>query len=78
MTRETVGFLEGSLRFDAGDDMARCLAGEFHDVAFAPRLDLTQADLRSLDGSPTAAGGRSSERLRSVLSDLVGESGGSG
>jgi tetratricopeptide (TPR) repeat protein len=56
---------------DAGDP-ARRLARELHEVVFAPRIDLTQADLRSLDGSPTAGGGRSSERLRSVLSDLVG------
>ncbi len=58
---------------EAGDeDMARRLAREFHAKVFAPRIDLTQADLRSLDGSPTAGGGRASERLRSVLSDLVG------
>ena len=57
---------------DEGVDMSRRLAKEFHEKVFAPRIDLTQADLRSLDGSPTAGGGRSSERLRSVLSDLVG------
>lgn len=56
-------------------DLARRLAAEFHATVFAPRLDLTQADLRSLDGAPTAGGGRSSERLRTVLSDLVGEDG---
>lgn len=60
----------------AGDegsgDLARRLAQDLHEVVFAPRIDLTQADLRSLDGSPTAGGGRSRERLRSVLSDLVG------
>lgn len=59
---------------ETAEDMARRLAREFHEAVFAPRLDLTQADLRSLDGSPTAAGGRSSERLRSVLNELVGES----
>ncbi len=57
------------------EDLARRLAEEFHATVFSPRLDLTQADLRSLDGAPTAGGGRSSERLRSVLSDLVGEEG---
>jgi len=57
---------------EATDDVARRLARELHDAAFAPRIDLTQADLRSLDGSPTAAGGRSRERLRSVLSELAG------
>ncbi|MEE8526736.1 MAG: hypothetical protein V3T72_22595 [Thermoanaerobaculia bacterium] len=53
------------------EDLARRLARELHEAAFAPRLDLTQADIRSLDGSPTAGGTRSRERLRSVLSDLV-------
>jgi len=56
------------------EDLARRLAQELHEAAFAPRLDLTQADIRSLDGSPTAGGARSSERLRSVLSDLADES----
>lgn len=59
----------------AGDDdgdLERRLAAKFHQVAFAPRLDLTQADLQSLDGSPTAGGGRASERMRSVLRELVG------
>ncbi|MDA8019844.1 MAG: hypothetical protein MPN21_20575 [Thermoanaerobaculia bacterium] len=59
----------------AGDrdvrDIARRLAAEFHRQAFAPRLDLTQADLQSLDGSPTAAGGRAKEQLRSVTDRLV-------
>jgi hypothetical protein len=56
------------------EDLARRLAQELHEAAFAPRLDLTQADIRSLDGSPTAGGARSGERLRSVLSDLADES----
>lgn len=53
--------------------LARRLAEEFHAAAFAPRMDLTQSDLRSLDGSPTAGGGRSRERLQTVLEDLVEE-----
>ena len=59
----------------AGDDateMGRRLARELHRVAFAPRMDLTQADLRSLDGSPVVAGEASDERVRLVLSELVG------
>ncbi len=51
--------------------LARRLAAEFHATAFAPRLDLTQADIRSLDGSPTAGGGRASDRLRNVLSEVA-------
>lgn len=59
----------------AGEDetaLARRLAKELHIAAFAPRLDLTQADIRTLDGSPTAGGGRSQERMRQILSGLVG------
>lgn len=56
---------------ESSDDVARRLAEEFHRQAFAPRLDLTQADLQSLDGSPTAAGGRAKEQLRSVTDRLV-------
>ncbi len=55
------------------DDLARRLAAEFHAQAFAPRLDLTQADIRSLDGSPTAGGGRASDRIRNVLSELTAD-----
>lgn len=55
---------------DSVDSMARRLIQELHIKAFAPRLDLTQADLRTLDGSPTAGGGRSNERLRSVFSEV--------
>jgi hypothetical protein len=55
------------------DDIARRLAAELHAEAFAPRLDLTQADLRSLDGSPTAGGGRASERLHNILTEMTGE-----
>lgn len=58
---------------DTVESMARRLAKEFHEAAFAPVLDLTQADLRTLDGSPLAGGGRSRERLRSVLSEVVDE-----
>jgi hypothetical protein len=38
------------------EDQARRLVAEFHEQAFAPRVELTQATLRSLDGSPLAAG----------------------
>lgn len=55
-------------------DIGRRAAAELQREAFAPRLDLTQADLRSLDGSPTAAGGRSHQKLRQVLKDVTGDS----
>lgn len=58
---------------ERAEDTARRLAQELHQQAFAPRLDLTQNDLRSLDGSPTAGGGRSARRLRGVLKALEGK-----
>ncbi len=58
---------------DTADSLPRRLAAELHRMAFAPRVDLTQSDLDTLDGSPTAGGGRSAERLNRVLSGLVGE-----
>ncbi|MEM7353471.1 MAG: hypothetical protein AAF657_21925, partial [Acidobacteriota bacterium] len=57
------------------EDLARRLAAEFHNATFAPRIDLTQADIASLDGSPTAGGGRASDRLRNVLSELTSSDG---
>lgn len=59
---------------ESAEDLASRLALAFHTDVFAPRLDLTQADLRSLDGSPAAGDGRSQQRLRSVL-DQVAEEG---
>jgi hypothetical protein len=41
---------------------ARRLAQDFHEGVFSARISLSQADLRSLDGSPLAAG-RSSVEL---------------
>jgi hypothetical protein len=60
---------------EEGEDnetFARRMAAEFHAQVFAPRVDLTQSDIRSLDGSPTAAGGRARERMNSILDGLVG------
>ncbi|MEM1205530.1 MAG: tetratricopeptide repeat protein [Acidobacteriota bacterium] len=68
-------FACGTVDPRAGEDadgLARRLAKELHEEAFAPRLDLTQSDISSLDGSPTAAGGRSNDRIRSILTDLTG------
>ncbi len=57
----------------AGEDeeaRARRLARELHQRAFAPRIELTQADLASLDGAPTASG-RGGEAVGLVLSELL-------
>jgi tetratricopeptide (TPR) repeat protein len=47
-------------------DTGRRLCAEFHHQAFAPRIDLSQAELHSLDGSPVAAG-----NARYVFDDLL-------
>ncbi|MEM6457501.1 MAG: hypothetical protein AAF772_20605, partial [Acidobacteriota bacterium] len=57
---------------DEAGDLARRLAADFHEQAFAPSIDLSQADLSSLDGSPTAGGGRARERLDRALDTVVG------
>lgn len=53
-------------------DAATRLALEFHETVFAPRLDLTQADVNSLDGSPTAGGSRGERKFKDILEDLGG------
>lgn len=50
---------------------ARRLAAAFHETAFALRVDLTQSDLKSLDGSTVVAGGRGEDRLRLIVRDLT-------
>ena len=55
---------------ESHDQLARRLAAQFHQRMFAPRVDLTQGDLRSLDGSTLAGGGRSAERLRVIVEGL--------
>jgi tetratricopeptide (TPR) repeat protein len=70
---EVLGCARVTPRAGESDDLvAGRLSGEFHAEVFAPRIDLTQADIRSLDGSPTAAGGRATEHLHTILGDLTG------
>ncbi|MBI5479170.1 MAG: hypothetical protein HY906_09955 [Deltaproteobacteria bacterium] len=60
----------------AGEDaaaLARRLVDEAHAHAFAPRIDLSQTDARSLDGSTGVGDARASDRARSVLEDLKGQ-----
>ena len=53
---------------DSAKAIARKLVAELHRVAFAIKADLSQADLTSLDGSPTAA--RADKQVRSLLDTL--------
>jgi hypothetical protein len=51
--------------------LARRVAEDFHRNLFAPRIDLSQSDMNSLDGSNVAGGGRSAERMRIILDGLT-------
>jgi tetratricopeptide (TPR) repeat protein len=53
-----------------GDTVAEQVCRGFHEQVFAARVDLTQADLRSLDGSTTVARERSERKLDGVLGEL--------
>jgi hypothetical protein len=54
------------------DDEARArrLVDELHQRVLAPRIDLSQTDVRSLDGSTGVGDARAADRARSVLEDL--------
>jgi tetratricopeptide (TPR) repeat protein len=55
------------------DDAARRIARAVHRELLIPNVDITQADIRSLDGS-LGSGGRASERAKSVLDEVLEES----
>jgi tetratricopeptide (TPR) repeat protein len=59
-------------------DQARRAAAQFHRVAFAPRVDLTQQDLDSLDGSTAVASARSQAGLQELLGELTAPGDGAG
>ncbi len=52
---------------DTPESLATRAADEFHRAAFAMKFSLTATDLRSLDGSTTAAQGSAREALRDLL-----------
>jgi len=58
---------------EGADAVAERLADEFHKAAFAMKFSLTPTDLRSLDGSTTAAQGSARDALQGVLGDEAGE-----
>jgi tetratricopeptide (TPR) repeat protein len=52
---------------ESHEDQARRVSAEFHTRVFAPRVDLTQADLSSLDGSGAELSIRGTDRVRVLL-----------
>ena len=60
-----------NLPVDTSDKVgARLLVAELHQAAFSLKSDLSQGDLTSLDGSPTAA--RADRQIRSLVDKLGG------
>lgn len=55
---------------ESDDDFVGRASGEFHDLVMSPKLDLSQSDVRSLDGSP--ASGRARQDVDNIL-DTVSE-----
>jgi len=54
------------------DSVARRIARAAHQDLLVPSVDVTQADIRSLDGGLTG-GGRATERAKSVLDEVMGQ-----
>jgi hypothetical protein len=54
---------------DTPDAMATRVVDDFHRAAFAMKFSLTPTDVRSLDGSTTAAQGSAREALKGILGD---------
>ncbi|MBI2375606.1 MAG: hypothetical protein HYV07_16545 [Deltaproteobacteria bacterium] len=54
------------------DALARRIAAAAHQDLLVPNVDVTQADVRSLDGGLTG-GGRASERAKSILDEVLGD-----
>ena len=52
------------------DAVARRIAKSAHSELLVPKVDITQADVRSLDGGMTG-GGRASERVKSILDEIA-------
>lgn len=52
------------------DGVARRIARAVHRELLVPEVDITQADIRSLDGS-LGSGGRASERVKSILEEVL-------
>ncbi|MBI4817313.1 MAG: hypothetical protein HY791_13705 [Deltaproteobacteria bacterium] len=55
-----------------GDEsLDRRIAETAHRTLLVPNVDVTQADVRSLDGGLTGGGGRAAERVKSILEEVL-------
>jgi tetratricopeptide (TPR) repeat protein len=68
-TEVASGAVPAGARGDA-DGLVRRILHAAHDELFVPEVDVTQADIRSLDGG-IGGGGRASERAKSVLEEVL-------
>ena len=67
--REQFACARVNLPVDASETVgARLLIAEFQKAAFALKADLSQADLTTLDGSPTAA--RADRQVKGLVDQL--------
>lgn len=59
-------------RKDSDEAAARRIVRAIHADLLVPNVDVTQADIRSLDGS-LGTGGKASERVKSILDEVTGD-----
>lgn len=59
-------------RTDSDEAIARRIARAIHAELLVPNVDITQADIRSLDGS-LGSGGKANERVKSILDEVIDE-----
>ncbi len=57
-------------RSDSPDASARRIARALHADLLTPNVDITQADIRSLDGS-LGSGGKASDHVKSILDEVM-------
>ena len=63
------GCVDVPIEGDDEDVIIQDASARFHDLVMSPKLDLSQADVRSLDGS--LATGRAREKIDDVLGDIT-------
>jgi tetratricopeptide (TPR) repeat protein len=62
----------GAIRKDSDEAAARSIARAIHADLLTPNVDITQADIRSLDGS-LGGGGKASDRVKSIMDEVIGD-----
>ena len=63
------GCVDAPVEGDDENAIIQDASARFHDLVMSPKLDLSQADVRSLDGS--LATGKAREKIDDVLGDIT-------